>query len=379
MTGEIEAILETGSIAAVEIAASALAGRGEKTAACANCAHSLVGPYCAICGQPTKTRRRSIRHLLGDFFVDLVNFDSRILRTARALLLEPGELPRAFRQGRTQPYVPSIRLYLFVSLIFFVLLSITNIAILQLQVVATPAKIVWVNGKPFMANPAYDKDDSDNAVTGIKPLIPISMQKATRPGGVFEYSTQPHFFSRIGSFHSNLSKLALARLMDSVSFKVDHKGKDEGDWMQRNVFGTMNRLAADPAALNGPMTTWMPRALFLLLPLYALLLALFHIRRRKDFFLVDHLVFSLSVHTVAFVALIAAMGLAQIIPGEWVAWTIFAALSIYIFIAMKRFYEQGWFLTTVKFLFISGIYTIFFLLPGLAAVLALSVFGGNLG
>ncbi len=380
MTDGIEAIVETGSLAAAELAASAFAGRGgDTTAACANCTHPLVGPYCASCGQPTKTRRRSIRHLLGDFFVDLVNFDSRILRTARALLFEPGELPAAFRAGRTQPYVPSIRLYLFVSLIFFVLLSVTNIAILQLEVVATPVKVVWVDGKPFMPNPAYDKGDADNDETGIKPLIPISIKKATRPGGVFEYNTLPHFFAPIRPHPPTISPVALARLKDSITGKVDGPGKYDSDWMQRNIYGTLDKLAADPAALNGPLTTWMPRALFLLLPLYALLLALFYIRRRKDFFLVDHLVFSLSVHTVAFVALIAAVGLAQIVPGAWVAWAIFAALSVYIFIAMKRFYGQGWIKTTVKFLFISGIYTIFFLLPGLAAVLALSIFGGNLG
>ena len=51
--------------------------------------------------------------------------------------------------------------------------------------------------------------------------------------------------------------------------------------------------------------------------------------------------------------------------GEWVAWLLFGALSLYIFIAMKRFYGQGWVKTTVKFLFISGIYTCFFLLPAL--------------
>src|SRR6185295_13585777 len=134
MVDDIEAILETGGAAAVEIAASALAERGAKTGACANCGKPLLGAYCAVCGQPTSTHRRSIRALLHDFFVDIVNFDSRILRTMRALLFQPGELPAAFRQGRTQPYVPSIRLYLFVSLLFFILLSVTGIALIQIEV-----------------------------------------------------------------------------------------------------------------------------------------------------------------------------------------------------------------------------------------------------
>ena len=119
--------------------------------------------------------------------------------------------------------------------------------------------------------------------------------------------------------------------------------------------------------------------MFLLLPLYALLLALFHIRRRKDYYLVDHLVFSLSIHTFTFVVLIAAAGLAQVASGELVALALLGVLSLYIFLAMKRFYRQGWVMTTIKFILISGIYTIFFLLPAMAVILAVSFFGGSLG
>ena len=167
--------------------------------------------------------------------------------------------------------------------------------------------------------------------------------------------------------------------MESPPGRIEVPDKATTDWIRRNIYSSINHIAADPAALNGPLTTWLPRALFLLLPLYALLLALFHIRRRKDFYLVDHLVFSLNIHTFAFVTLIAAAGLAQFVPGEFVAWLLFATISLYIFLAMKRFYEQGWILTTAKFLFVSGIYTVFFLLPAMAGALALSFFGGDIG
>lgn len=380
MVGDVEAILETGSVAAIELAASALSQRGETPGACANCAKPLVGPYCAVCGQPTKTRRRSVRLLIHDFAVDFINMDSRILRTARALLLQPGELPAAFRRGQTQPYSPAIRLYLFVSLVFFVLLSVTNIAIMQLEIKATPQKIIWQNGQPFIANPAYDKDETDPDVKKIiKPLIPIKKEKALRPGGLFNYSEQAHFFARIGAYHSNLPKAARDRLTDPGVVEIRGPGKKEADWMERNIYGTLNKLAADPAALNGPLTTWLPRVMFLLLPLYALLLALFYIRQRRDYYLVDHLVFSLNIHTFVFVMLMVCVGLAQIMNGEVVSWVFFVAMSVYIFLAIKRFYNQGWVITTVKFLFISAIYCVFFLLPAMVGVLALSVFGGNFG
>ena len=381
MTGDIEAIIETGAAAAVEAAASALAARGTATTICANCKKPLLGPYCAVCGQPSQSGHRSVHDLLYAFVKDVVNFDSRILRTARALLFQPGELPKAFREGRTQPFVPAIRLYLFVSLVFFVLLGVTGIALLQLEVVATPQRVVWDSkGNAFIANPAYDAmDDDPDTKKLIKPLTPISRQKALRPGGVFTFSSKEHFFSKIGAYHSSLPPAARSQLLDHQVVTVPGPGGEEADWVQRSIYKTVSRVAADPAALNGPLTDWLPRALFLLLPLYAFLLALFHIRRRKDFYLVDHLVFSFSIHTFAFVGLIVAVGLAQVMAGGTVALLLFLVLAAYILLAMKRFYAQGWGITTVKFIFVSAIYCALFLFPALIAVLVMSIFGVNLG
>lgn len=377
MVDDLDAIVELSGVAAVELAASALAQRGAAAATCSNCGKPLLGPYCAVCGQPARTHRRSVRSLVHDFVVDFVNFDSRILRTARALLFQPGELPAAFREGRTQRYVPAIRLYLFVSLIFFIMLSLTGIAILQLQVVATPVKLIYdAKGNAFLPNPAYDPGDADTKV--LPKLIPVSKEKANKPGGHFSYSTQSYFFARVGALRSTLSDAAKAKLLESLSMK-DEKENKTVSWWRAQLFAGINRLASNPAALNGPLTDWLPRALFLLLPVYALLLALFHLRRRKDFFLVDHLVFSLSIHTFTFVALICAAGLAQITAGETVAWLLLAVVTLYIFLAMKRFYQQGWVMTTLKFVFISGIYTLFFLLPAMAGILAISFFGGSFG
>ncbi|MEI9992128.1 MAG: DUF3667 domain-containing protein [Rhizomicrobium sp.] len=381
MTGDVEAILETGAAAAIEAAASALAARGAKTRQCVNCESPLIGPYCAVCGQAAVTGRRSVMGLLYAFVKDVVNFDNRILRTARALLFQPGELPAAFRRGQTQPYVPAIRLYLFVTLVFFVLLSVAHIGLLQLEVVAKPAKVEWVNGKPFIVNPAYQVSIGEDAdVKKVEtPLLPITKERALRPGGVYEYSGSAHFFEPIGRYHSTLSAAVRKQLQDAPFIDVDDKDRKEVSWFQTRVHGILERIAADPAALNGPLTDWIPRALFLLLPLYALLLALFYIRRRKDYFLVDHLVFSFSIHTFVFVAVMVAIGLTQILSGDIVAWLFFAVVSLYIFLAMKRFYAQGWFKTALKFLAISAVYCVFFLLPALLGVLALSAFGDSLG
>jgi hypothetical protein len=410
MVGDLEAILETGSIAAVELAASELAKQGKATGKCANCANPIIGSYCAVCGQPTNVHRASLYDLGHEFFSELVSFDSRILRTVRALLFQPGELPLAFKDGRTQRYMPAIRLYLFVSLIFFVLLGATGIALIQLEVVATPVKVQRdAQGHYFIPNPAYDKNDPDTYFLGKE--IKISPIRATQKGGMVTFTTNTYFFRRLGTVHSNLTPAQrvqltepapgmdvdtdalLAREMANVGGDKDarraiaearahlHRGDATGkaQAIKTSITSGIQRVAADPAALNEPITTWLPRALFFLLPIYALILALMHIRRRKEYYFVDHLVFSLAVHTFLFAALIGAAVLAQFVDDTLVAVALFVALTLYIFLAMKRFYKQGWFWTSVKFVLVSGIYTIFFLVPALAIVMSLGFFGGKLG
>jgi hypothetical protein len=376
---DLEAILETGGAAAVEIAASALAERGQQVHACPNCGKPMIGAYCAICGQERDTHRRSIWGLIKVLVEDIASFDSRILRTGWALIARPGELASAFREGRTQRYLPALRLYLFVSLIFFLILGVTNIAIMQFVVVATPVKVSWVNGTPYVPNPAYDRGDPD---THFMPkMIKISQEKAKQPGGPFEYSTKVYFFQRIGAYHSALSKEARNRLAHptaefGVGDVTDAKDKKKLEaakpWIEQHVFGGLQRVAADPAALNGPLTTWIPRVLFLLLPLYAIWLAIFYWRQRKKYFFVDHLIFSLTIHSFGFVLLMVAAGAAQVLPGDAVSIGTALIGGVYGLIATRNFYHQSWFWTVVKFASVSFFYACFCVLPALAAVLTLS-------
>jgi hypothetical protein len=46
---------------------------------------------------------------------------------------------------------------------------------------------------------------------------------------------------------------------------------------------------------------------------------------------------------------------------------------------MKRFYRQGWVITTLKYLTVSFIYTFFFLVPALGAVMAYVFLGDPFG
>ncbi len=361
---DLGAIFENGGAMAVEIAASVLVERGATPGRCANCAEPLIGAYCAVCGQPRETHRRSLKVLLHDFAKDIVSFDSRILRTARALVIEPGELARAFREGRTQRYMPAVRLYLFVTLIFFLTLSATHIAIVQFVPIVKPEKIVVDNGKTYAQAPGEkDRIQVPSRLNDGRQHYAVELNDVT-------------FFAREGALHADLPPGARQDMDRRLAYAEAHANNSWAAWITARLHQSSDALAANPAALNGVLTSWIPRALFLLLPLFALLLAAFYWRQRRQFYFVDHLVFSLGFHTFVFALLLAAAGLAQLLPDGAVAWLVVAALGVYLFLAMRRFYAQSWWWTGAKFAAVSGLYTVFFVFPAMIGILVASIFYG---
>ncbi|HKD46854.1 MAG TPA: DUF3667 domain-containing protein [Rhizomicrobium sp.] len=376
--------LETAGAAALEMAVSATLERGGKVVPCRNCAAPVFGAYCAACGQPTDVHRRSLLRLLQDLFRDIASFDSRILRTIRALFFEPGELPLAFREGRTQRYVPPVRLYLFVSLFFFLFLSVTGIAILQMELGATPHRIFTDGGGRVFE----EKNGVTNVLEGLKadpdgnvfadggkggPRVPIYGMKADGKV-VNDLSTNALFFSPAIMQHHQLSS-GLRSVLDRQHALLAGMpiGSSFKTWLVRHLDRVLQMLATDPAAINGPLTEWIPRTLFVLLPVFALLLAVFYWRQRRDFYFVDHLVFSLNMHSFAFAIILVAIILARVIARDTAAEFAILAVALYLFLAMNRFYRQGWIWTAVKFALVSFVYGAFFLAPALAGILVASL------
>ncbi len=362
MADHPEAIAEMSKAAAVEEVAAILSEHGIRAQKCPNCGASLIGLYCAMCGQERISPRHSVSVFVRNLFEEIVNFDGRGPRTAVALIARPGELSLAFQQGRRRRYIPALRLYFFVSVVFFLVLGATGIAIAQLQIVATPVKIETdARGQSYFI--ARDQ----------KP-VPLPGWMAREPGP--HYSTEPrvYFFAPIGEFHNRLSAGALANM--DRDMRRSGRSDAPGAWgalVKSHVLHALDALAVNPAAINGPLTEWIPRVLFVLLPLYALLLAAVYWRQRRRYFLVDHFVFSLNIHSFVFVAILLGVGIARLLSGELTALATLAAIGLYILLAIRRFYQQSWFWTFAKFAGITSAYTMLFLVPATAAIILFSV------
>jgi hypothetical protein len=93
----------------------------------------------------------------------------------------------------------------------------------------------------------------------------------------------------------------------------------------------------------------MPKVFFFLLPWFAFLLYLLYFRH-KQYYYVDHAI--LSLHYFSFIFLILVVG--NYVLGKIFNTDIFTNLSVlwilvWLFIAMKRIYGQGWWKTLFKF------------------------------
>ena len=62
------------------------------------------------------------KHFLNDYFT----FDSKIFRSIRPLFSKPGFLTLEYLSGRRVRYIPPLRLFIFSSIIFFLLLSLLD-------------------------------------------------------------------------------------------------------------------------------------------------------------------------------------------------------------------------------------------------------------
>lgn len=107
-------------------------------------------------------------------------------------------------------------------------------------------------------------------------------------------------------------------------------------------------MEKDPARLNQIFTDRLAKAVIILVPVFALLLKLLYWKRGY----VEQLVFSLHLHTFAFIAML--VGLALNIgfgaeneggPGDAVS---VAAITVYTFLALRRVFGQGRLITSAK-------------------------------
>jgi hypothetical protein len=95
------------------------------SARCKNCDAVLLGRFCVNCSQAADVHVPSTLELVHELMEGLTHSDSRLWLTLKYLWFAPGRLTKEFIAGRRAAYLPPFRLYLVLSIILFLIASLS--------------------------------------------------------------------------------------------------------------------------------------------------------------------------------------------------------------------------------------------------------------
>jgi hypothetical protein len=238
----------------------------------------------------------------GEALEDLTDLDSRLWRTLKGLLVKPGSVTADYIGGRRARYIPPIRLYLVVSFLVFLALSLDE----SRTVVST--------------GPEVDQEVLESRGKGI--YIP-----RVNDAGEQEILTPREYLEAEGLTEDIAAMPPWFRSL-----------------VERMVTNA-EKLQGNPEIFTEQLSRSLPQMMFFLLPVFALLLWLFYLGSPHHY--LQHLIFSVHYHTVAFLLFLLMWPVAWLLPGDY-GGIVTLALMIYLPLALRRAYGGGTGMAVVK-------------------------------
>src|SRR5215204_1310174 len=211
---------------------------------CLNCDSPLARQYCPACGQAVRDPDPTLREFLHELAAEFFLWDGKLITTFRLLIAKPGELTREYLAGHRVRYISPLRLYLTCSVVFFLLRAIVP-----------------------------------------EPTIVV------RTGGVVQRE-----FGGVVVQEDQTGEAAKA---------LDDLSKTAGSPVGRAASGRLANALRHQKEFVTAMRSNTPRMMFVLVPLFAALVALVFRGRRMHY--PKHLTFALHAHAFLFLALIPTL------------------------------------------------------------------------
>jgi Domain of unknown function (DUF4286)/Protein of unknown function (DUF3667) len=378
---------------------------------CLNCGEVLRGQHCSHCGQRAKVRVLSLGTLLRDLFGDLTNFDSRIWRTLRPLAFSPGMLTVDYLRGRRTHYSPPFRMYLILSVAFFLLTSVSandpgDLLKFDVGNDGSGGANVTVGPSSADAPPTPDTPDAGTA----PPADPAAAAQSP-PGGASSPALDAErrrLLEQIIRFipakdqararqeiERELGGMTAAQIEPIKQLADDPCGPENlkigfdenGRAMEAKARAACRKIVSDGKGFGRAVYENVPKMMFIFLPLIALVMLVLYLGSGRYY--VEHLLFFVHYHSFFFLAGIFILLLDNL--ATWFAGTraesafdvaegilgvgLFVYVPYYLYRAMRRVYGQGRGVTLVKYGLLGIGYLFFMTLTvlGLVAYTALTL------
>jgi len=264
---------------------------------CQNCETQFKGNYCPECGQSFNEFNKPIKFLFIDIVGNIFAFDTRFWKTIIALIFKPGTFSTNYVQGQRARYMSPFRLYIFISFLLFLLLSI------------------YVNNKVEI-----DKDSRTEINSTLKKQLD----------------------DEVTVLDSNTVKTL------ELTMKDDNK----------KLIETVLKVVDNPSQYLNLYIKYVSWSMFLLMPIYGFYLWLFFFRSKRYYY--SHLIFALNQHSFVFLLLIGLISLQLLLPNRSAYPELYLGyiVPIYLYLANRKFYNKGWVATLFRLFSLGVLYSL---------------------
>lgn len=349
---------------------------------CANCATPLVGEYCHECGQSMHSVLKPMHHMAEETVETVLHIDSRILHTLPPLFLKPGFLTLEYFSGRRVRYIAPFRLMFVLCLLCFFALHLATSAAIEHGVERQQQQALLDRGSDFAEASSADevrhmlekKIDALNAVqTFGNDAMAVQANKAKQL--LRDAANQ-----RLAELHAQPLPAASSTAAAAIERNAGHAPVDpvhigwlpgfvntgltatfqhiQDNWHDYRHGDPTSREAAKERMINGVFGK-LPGAMLVLVPVFALLLKLFYVFKRRLY--MEHLIVALHSQAFLFLWLLLCTLLAALAgwlephalwttyPLNWLERILVLWAPIYLLLMQKRIYRQGWPMTLLKY------------------------------
>lgn len=377
---------------------------GNKATTCPNCGTQLQQDqaFCPHCGQENHDLRMPFRHFAYEFLESVTHFDTKLWSTLKMIFTRPGQLTKDFVEGKRARYVKPAQFYVFVSVIFFALLTLKVDRVTERATTedaddrrlaslykAVPRSawdsIRWNAPAGETTNGPYDhlvipidrpyyRQVSDRLRHPSEAVLDSLAARAddaydTLPGARealrHALAMLPEADSLNVCYARNTNGLAMS-FCDRKEEAIFQKGhltnadvdtllgaeRDSVGWFEKRMIRSLGRLNLNTQEGKERIAHMTVKALsvimFILMPFTAVLLLWIFFPRRYYW---EHLIFSVHQHTIYFLFSAIALVLQLLLPDplpRWISFVLMAVCTIYLLLALRRVYGKSWPATVLR-------------------------------
>ncbi len=322
---------------------------------CLNCNAIVQGRFCGICGQENLETKESLGQIIRHFFEDITHFDGKFFSSLKLLLFKPGLLSRQYRIGKRAQYLNPVRMYIFTSFVFFLILFTFKSPENNFDNLPKDGAIVQLDldeKKDSIKSPQQKTNNLENDSSINLGKLNSDTVETTEPKlkeTLAEYKKQQDTAQAKDNF--------IVRYFKVAGLKVEEKYRNNKKKMWEDG---LDRFLHS-----------FPQFLFVSLPLIGFLLLILY-SRRKEYNYVNHSIFVIHYYIFLFIIILFAIASQEL--NDLSNWSVFTwtkrilLLSgfYYLYRAMRNYYQQGRGKTFLKFFLL--LFGIFFVMSFLFIV-----------